>query len=143
MKKKNIISLIKYYVEKNDAGFRNEAYEIAREFDASGDYQLSEYIMSLLSNVNTFVPQVSENVSSFFEKIEKSETVNMVLEAAENCLKEQDREIFIRYYFYGERLEKISAFLGLTLSNSTIKLCRVRKKIREYLTERGYGVEKV
>ena len=53
MKKKNIISLIKYYVEKNDAGFRNEAYEIAREFDASGDYQLSEYIMSLLSNVNT------------------------------------------------------------------------------------------
>ena len=71
MKKKNIISLIKYYVEKNDAGFRNEAYEIAREFDASGDYQLSEYIMSLLSNVNTFVPQVSENVSSFFEKIEK------------------------------------------------------------------------
>ena len=40
MKKKNIISLIKYYVEKNDAGFRNEAYEIAREFDDSGDYQL-------------------------------------------------------------------------------------------------------
>ena len=79
----------------------------------------------------------------FFEKIEKSETVNMVLEAAENCLKEQDREIFIRYYFYGERLEKISAFLGLTLSNSKTKLCRARKKIREYLTERGYGVEKV
>lgn len=69
MKKKNVISLIKYYTEKNDAGFRNEAYEIAKEFDASGDYQLSEYIMSLLSNVNTFVPQMSENASSFFEKI--------------------------------------------------------------------------
>jgi len=69
MKKKNVISLIKYYVEKNDAGFRNEAYEIAKEFDASGDYQLSEYIMSLLSNVNTFVPQMSENDSPFFEKI--------------------------------------------------------------------------
>ena len=54
MKKKNVISLIKYYTEKNDAGFRNEAYEIAKGFDASGDYQLSEYIMSLLSNVNTF-----------------------------------------------------------------------------------------
>lgn len=48
-----MISLIKYYTEKNDAGFRNEAYEIAKGFDASGDYQLSEYIMSLLSNVNT------------------------------------------------------------------------------------------
>ena len=45
-------------------------YEIAKDFDASGDYQLAEYIMSLLSNANTFVPQVSENVSPFFEKIE-------------------------------------------------------------------------
>jgi len=70
VKKKNVINLIKYYTEKNDAGFRNEAYEIAKEFDISGDYQLAEYIMSLLSDVNTFVPQGLENVSSFFEKIE-------------------------------------------------------------------------
>ena len=70
MKKKSVISLIKYYTEKNDVGFRSEAYEIAKDFDASGDYQLAEYIMSLLSNANTFVPQVSENVSPFFEKIE-------------------------------------------------------------------------
>lgn len=69
MKKKNVISLIKYYTEKNDAGFRNEAYEIAKGFDASGDYQLSEYIMSLLSNVNTFVPQMSENDSPFLKKL--------------------------------------------------------------------------
>ena len=73
MKKKNVISLIKYYVEKNDAGFRNEAYEIAKGFDDSGDYQLSEYIMSLLSNVNTFLPQISERDSPFFEKIERKE----------------------------------------------------------------------
>lgn len=72
MKKKNVVSLIKYYAEKNDAGFRNEAYEIAREFDSSGDYQLAEYIMSLLSNVNTFVPQMKNHESAFFEKINTS-----------------------------------------------------------------------
>lgn len=72
MKKKNVVSLIKYYAEKNDAGFRNEAYEIAREFDNSGDYQLAEYIMSLLSNVNTFVPQMENHESAFFEKINTS-----------------------------------------------------------------------
>ena len=33
MKKRSILSLIKYYAEKNDVGFRNEAYEIAKEFD--------------------------------------------------------------------------------------------------------------
>ena len=73
MKKKSVINLIKYYAEKNDIGFRNEAYEIAKDFDAAGDYQLSEYIMSLLSNVNTFVPQTSEYTSPFFEKIEGKE----------------------------------------------------------------------
>lgn len=72
MKKKNVVSLIKYYAEKNDAGFRNEAYEIAREFDSSGDYQLAEYIISLLSNVNTFVPQMENHESAFFEKINTS-----------------------------------------------------------------------
>ena len=86
MKKKNVISLIKYYTEKNDAGFRNEAYEIAKEFDASGDYQLSEYIMSLLSNVNTFVPQVSENSSSFFEKIQGREDMLLLPDEITNDL---------------------------------------------------------
>ena len=66
MKKKNVINLVKYYMEKNDAGFRNEAYEIARDFDNMGDYQLAEYIMSLLADANTFVPQISECSSAFF-----------------------------------------------------------------------------
>ncbi len=70
MKKKNIINLIKYYSEDNDAGFKNEAYEIAKDFDASGDSQLAEYIMALMSDANTFVPQMSENDLAFFERIE-------------------------------------------------------------------------
>ncbi len=73
MKKKNVINLVKYYAEKNDAGFRTEAYEIARDFDNTGDYQLAEYIMSLLADVNTFVPQVSDSGSAYFEKIEAVE----------------------------------------------------------------------
>ena len=71
MKKKCVINLIKYHAENNDAGFRSEAYEIARYFDEVGDYQLAEYIMALMSNANTFVPQMSENESAMFEKIEK------------------------------------------------------------------------
>lgn len=72
MKKSNIINLIKYYAESNDSGFRNEAYRIANEFDKSGDYQLSEYIMALLSNANTFVPQINEKDLTFVRKIEVS-----------------------------------------------------------------------
>ena len=86
MKKKNILNLIKYYTEKNDAGFRNEAYEIAKDFDLSGDYQLSEYIMSLLSDANTFVPQMSESVSSFFERIDSREDMLLKPDSITNDL---------------------------------------------------------
>ena len=72
MKKISIINLIKYYTEGNDAGFRSEAYKIAKEFDASGDTQLSEYIMALLSNSNTFVPQIYDDQLTFFNKVSYS-----------------------------------------------------------------------
>lgn len=72
MKKKNILNLIKYYSEKNDSAFRNEAYEIAREFDASGDYQLSEYIIATLANTNTFSPQIYKSDLKYFDKLEQS-----------------------------------------------------------------------
>lgn len=69
MKKKNIISLIRYYSEKNDAGFRNEAYEIAKDFDKEGDYDLAEYIMSLLSSANNFIPQGNIEDLKYCKKI--------------------------------------------------------------------------
>ena len=72
MKKKNVINLIKYYSEGNDVSFRDEAYEIANDFNASGDRELAEYIMALLSKANTFVPQINEDDNSFLHKIEYS-----------------------------------------------------------------------
>src|SRR5690625_7475257 len=69
MKKKNIVNLIKYHTEKNDFQFRNEAIEIARYFESIGDHQLSEYIMSLLSSANTFVPQKESFESVFMKEV--------------------------------------------------------------------------
>lgn len=69
MKKKNVLNLIKYHTEKNDNAFKNEAYEIAKYFDKINNYQLAEYIMGLLSNTNTFSPQIDESTSVFFKKV--------------------------------------------------------------------------
>jgi len=70
MKKKNVLNLIKYHAEKNDAAFRNEAYEIARYFDEVNEYQLSEYIMALLSDANTFAPQMESSMNAFFKRVD-------------------------------------------------------------------------
>ena len=70
MKKKNVLNLIKYYAEKNDAAFKNEAYEIARYFDEINNYQLSEYIMALLSDTNTFSPQMDVGTQIYFKRVD-------------------------------------------------------------------------
>ena len=70
MKKKNVINLIKYHIDKNDKEFRNEAYEIASSFQKNGDEELARYVMALLSNANTFSPQNMNEYSEFFIKID-------------------------------------------------------------------------
>jgi len=70
MRKKNILNLIKYHAENNDAGFKKEAYDIARYFDSVGDSELAQYIMALLSGTNTFVPQDSEYDMPLFSKVD-------------------------------------------------------------------------
>lgn len=87
MKKKNIINLIKYHTENNEAGFRTEALEVADDFQRNGDEQLAEYIMALLSDANTFIPQTvnDDRVGDFLEKI--SEVSSEPLPLPE-CIKE-------------------------------------------------------
>lgn len=69
MKKKDIVELIKYHSENNVNGFRDVAYRIAQDFDSSGDTQLAQYIVGLLSNTNTFVPQLADMDSGYFRKV--------------------------------------------------------------------------
>lgn len=70
MKKENIVNLIRYYSENNDAGFKDESRKIASEFYESGDIELADYIASLLSSVNTLVPQSTEYKFKFFDSVE-------------------------------------------------------------------------
>lgn len=72
MKKRSVINLIRYHAENNDLAFRNEACEIARDFDRAGDYELAEYVMALVSDANAFVPQSFEGGSEFFRRLEPS-----------------------------------------------------------------------
>lgn len=54
---------------------------------------------------------------------------------------EPDREIFIRFYFFGETVQAISDLLGLNASTTKTKLRRARAKLRDIMQERGYGCE--
>lgn len=74
MKKRNVLNLIKYHVEDNNYGFRQEAIEIAHDFDRAGDIELAEYVLALLSDANTFTPQTGSSVGHFLRRMDYSRT---------------------------------------------------------------------
>lgn len=70
MKKQSVLNLIKYHIERNENGFRNEAINIARYFDSIGDEQLAEYIMSLVAEANLYTPQGSDFESEYLKQVD-------------------------------------------------------------------------
>ena len=54
-------------------------------------------------------------------------------------LGEPDSEIFLRHYWYNEKVSRISAVTGICRSTITTKLHRGRKKLKEIL-EKEAGI---
>lgn len=53
-------------------------------------------------------------------------------------MSEQEREIFARYYFYGESTPKIAEKMNIAESTVRSGLSRTRNKLKEYMTKRGF-----
>lgn len=87
MKKNDIIELIKAHVYNNEATFKSLAYDIAREFNETGDTELSDYILSLLASGSTFVQQnLGINTSSYFVELPYSKESLYLPESIKNDL---------------------------------------------------------
>lgn len=82
MKKQSILNLIKYHVERNENGFRNEAINIARFFDSIGDDQLAEYVMSMIAESNLYSPQSSDFESDFLKQVDTRTLTSLNLPTA-------------------------------------------------------------
>ncbi|NLY20190.1 MAG: sigma-70 family RNA polymerase sigma factor [Tissierellia bacterium] len=80
------------------------------------------------------------NADIVYESIEKNELKKLITSIVENFI-EPDRELFIRYYYFGEKLNAIAAKLNLNPSTAKTKLSRSREKLREILNERWYNNE--
>lgn len=79
----------------------------------------------------------SDLTHSTYEQKEQMEIVNRSVKT----FPEPDREIFIRFYYFGEKLNKISGDLSINLSTVKTKLSRCKKRIKASLHEGGYEYE--
>ena len=76
----------------------------------------------------------TENVES---EIERKELINVINDFL-NTLSQEKSNIFLCRYWYAYPVSKIAKQFGLTENNVSVTLNRTRKKLKEYLTERGY-----
>lgn len=104
---------IKRY-EANTAAKRNNAYDIA--------LQELEACLPSKHTVET--------------EIEEGALIHMI-ESFLDTLTEENRTIFLRRYWFSDPYEQIAGHVGMTEKNVSVRLTRIRKLLKSYLTERG------
>ena len=129
----------------NDAFY--QVWRYAENLD-SGKGSLRAYLITSVRNLTknrlrTYkgsVFQVQDydavELPKLFERAEREERQRFVQEAL-NRLSEEEKEIFIRYYYFYQTTEEIGEALGLKKNRVKSKLKRGRKKLKGFLMERG------
>lgn len=64
--------------------------------------------------------------------------LTLAIESFMDQLKQIDRVILMRRYYFADPYETIAQITGLSEKNVSVKLARIRNRLREYLKERGY-----
>ena len=59
-----------------------------------------------------------------------------------NALTTENRVIFMRRYWFSDSYKDIAEFMGLSEKNISVRLTRIREKMKQYLIERE-GIEQL
>lgn len=72
-------------------------------------------------------------------EIEARELVR-IIESFLDTLSVDNRVIFVRRYWFSDSCKDIAELVGLTEKNISVRLTRIRRKMKAYLEERGVSV---
>lgn len=90
-----------------------------------------------LSDGEGIILKSDDDLEQTFEQNERFFAVREAL----NALKDEDKEIFLRYYYLCQTVSEISKSTGLGNSAVKSRLMRGRAKLKEILNERGFEYE--
>lgn len=65
------------------------------------------------------------------------------LDSLIKALSDEDREIFMRFYFYGQKSSEIALIMDTAEGTVRSRLSRTRAKLREELRNRGFDYEEI
>lgn len=77
-------------------------------------------------------------IKDFEEKIESSEK-NKIIISEINKMKDEDKNIFMLYYYNSKSIKDIAKEINITEEKVKSRLFRIRKKLKRLLLKRGYS----
>lgn len=88
-------------------------------------------------NIEDYEDQLVDltNIELIFSENEKQKVILNELEK----MKNEDKEIFIQYYYGERKINEIAKMFNISESKVKSKLFRIRKKLKKVLNGRGYG----
>lgn len=114
------------------------------------DFPIEPYMASITRNIvkNRYrqLP-INDNIDDYESAIEDLTDIQLLVEQKEknklieetlNTMKQQDKDIFILFYYQSMSINEIASKLNMSKTNIKTKLHRIRKKIRESLIKGGY-----
>lgn len=80
------------------------------------------------------------DIPAEFSVEEHAELAEMleILDEGLKALSPKRREIFLRFYLYGEQTSQIAKAMKITESSARTELHRARAKLKEFMSDRGY-----
>ena len=107
---------------------------------------ISRYNSNLAKKRNSYYDVALEELQDCFVadiNVEDEAIINSMTASVNSFLrglKEIDRKMFVRRYWYSESIEMIAQEYGMSKNKVAVKLHRIRKKLYAYLKKEGYDV---
>lgn len=140
-------TLSKEDIEELSADVFIKLWQNRKRLDA--ECGLKPYISAIARNLvknrfRTLAPTAEDiedfDAASDFDLAERVEISQMLrcLEQGLTKITKKQKEIFLRFYFYGEKTSEIGQQMNLKDSTVRCELTRARAKLKKYLNERGF-----
>ncbi|MEE0060539.1 MAG: sigma-70 family RNA polymerase sigma factor [Acutalibacteraceae bacterium] len=98
--------------------------------------KMTACISKILFNIDDYDPEDNFSIEAVTEEKDISHELKEIIKN----LKQPDKEILIRYYYYNQTVSEISKATEINVEIVKSKLKRTRDKIKSSLLERGYTI---
>lgn len=89
------------------------------------------------SKYSLALDELGECIANCAETDQEAPALDEIIDGFLSTLSHDNRVMFMRRYWFSDSISEMAELFGIPEHNVSARLCRMRKKMREYLTKKG------